>query len=175
MASPVIENPILNGPFAEPSRHFKFGDHGITDEIATGRRVSSYFIPIAKPKKTAKGKSKQLVLDEDWVADRVEENVFINQVRDRVKLWREGGYKHVTKTTARLLKHWNSSDRGCQVLIQIGTLRQRTSRRRERSGFLSPATKGESVAGRGRKFQTRGTPRICFGMNSPELAKGMTC
>jgi len=91
MASAFIENPILNGPFAEPSRHFKFGDHGITDEIASGRRVSSYFIPIAKPKKTAKGKGKQLVLDEDWVADRVEENVFINQVRDRVKLWREGG------------------------------------------------------------------------------------
>ena len=120
MASIVIENPILNGPFAEPSRHFKFGDHGITDEIGTGRRVSSYFIPIAKPKKTAKGKNKQLVLDEDWVADRVEENVFINQVRDRVKLWREGGYKHVTKTTARLLEHWNASDRSrrlffCQI------------------------------------------------------------
>lgn len=120
MASVVIENPILNGPFAEPSRHFKFGDHGITDEITTGRRISSYFIPIAKPKKTAKGKGKQLVLDEDWVADRVEENHFINQVRDRVKLWREGGYKHVTKTTARLLEHWNSADRArrlffCQI------------------------------------------------------------
>ena len=120
MASVVIENPILNGPFAEPSRHFKFGDHGITDEIGGGRRVSSYFIPIAKPKKTAKGKGTQLVLDEDWVADRVEENVFINQVRDRVKLWREGRYKHVTKTTARLLEHWNSPDRSrrlffCQI------------------------------------------------------------
>jgi type III restriction enzyme len=50
----------------------------------------------------------------------VEENVFINQVRDRVKLWREGGYKHVTKTTARLLEHWNSTDRSrrlffCQI------------------------------------------------------------
>ena len=119
MASIVIENPILNGPFAEPTRHFKFGDHGITDEITSGRRVSSYFIPIAKPKKKGKA-AKQLVLDEDWVADRVEENHFINQVRDRVKLWREGGYKHVTKTTARLLEHWNSPDRSrrlffCQI------------------------------------------------------------
>ena len=157
MASVVIANPILNGPFAVPSRHFKFGDHGITVEIASGRRVSSYFILIAKPKKTPKGKVKQLVLDEDWVADRVEEYVFINPVRDRVKRWREGGYKHVTKTTARLMEHWNTSDRGCRVRIQIGALRQRTSRRRERSGLLSPATKGESVAGRGRKFQTRGS------------------
>lgn len=117
MAPVVIENPILNGPFSEPSRHFKFGDHGITDEITTGRRVSSYFIPIAKPKKTAKGKNKQLVLDEDWIADRVEENIFINQVRDRVKLWREGGYKHVTKTTARLLEHWNSPERSRRLFF----------------------------------------------------------
>ena len=73
--------------------------------IASGRRVSSYVIPIAKPKKTAKGKDKQRVLDEDWVADRVEENIFINQVRNRVKLWREGRYKHVTKTTARSRNH----------------------------------------------------------------------
>ncbi len=46
----VIENPILNSPFAEPTRHFRFDDDGITNEIAEGRRRSTYFIPIAKPK-----------------------------------------------------------------------------------------------------------------------------
>jgi hypothetical protein len=29
----VIENPILNSPYGEPSRHFKFADDGITNEI----------------------------------------------------------------------------------------------------------------------------------------------
>ena len=47
----VIENPILNSPFEMPRRHFKFDDDGITDEIVEGRRPSSYFIPIASPKK----------------------------------------------------------------------------------------------------------------------------
>ena len=47
----VIENPILNSAFKEPSLHFKFSDDGITNEIVEDRRVSSYFIPIAKPKK----------------------------------------------------------------------------------------------------------------------------
>jgi hypothetical protein len=38
----VIDNPILNSPFTEPARHFRFDDDGITNEIAEGRhpRVS---------------------------------------------------------------------------------------------------------------------------------------
>jgi hypothetical protein len=35
----VIENPILNSPFEEPRRHFRFSDEGITNEIIDGRRV----------------------------------------------------------------------------------------------------------------------------------------
>ena len=58
----VIENPVLNSPFDEPTRHFKFGDDGITDEIVESRRVSSYFVPIPAAKK----KGKQLVLDTEW-------------------------------------------------------------------------------------------------------------
>ncbi len=39
MADVVIENPILNSPFREPSRHWRFGDTGITNEVVEGRRV----------------------------------------------------------------------------------------------------------------------------------------
>jgi hypothetical protein len=49
MSQVVIENPIINSPFDEPTRHFRFSDEGITDEIVEGRRTSSYFVPIAKP------------------------------------------------------------------------------------------------------------------------------
>ena len=38
----VIENAILNSPFREPSRHFRFGEDGITDEIMEGRRESAF-------------------------------------------------------------------------------------------------------------------------------------
>jgi len=54
MPDVVIENPILNSPFGEPARHFRFSDEGITNEILEARRVSSYFIPIARPKKKSK-------------------------------------------------------------------------------------------------------------------------
>ena len=57
----LIENPILNSPYKEPTRHFKFSDDGITDEIVESRRISTYFVPIAKPRK--KAGEKQLALD----------------------------------------------------------------------------------------------------------------
>jgi len=68
----VIENPAINSPCEEPPRHFRFDDEGITNNIVRGRRVSCYFVPIARPKK--KGKSKQPYFDTEWTQDRIEEN-----------------------------------------------------------------------------------------------------
>lgn len=116
MKQVVIENPVINSPFEEPKRHFKFTDEGITNEITEARRTSSYFIPIARPKK----KGKQLVLDTEWTQDRVEENKFVNEVRAKVEKWREGGHVGVTKTTAHLLEYWLNPQRDkklffCQI------------------------------------------------------------
>ncbi len=109
----VIENPILNSPFSEPTRHFRFDESGITDQISEGRRSSIYFIPIAQPKK----KGKQLVFDTEWTQDRIEENKFVNRVRPRITVWREGGYVGVTPTTARLLEYWTDTDREKKLLL----------------------------------------------------------
>ncbi|NLX23807.1 MAG: DEAD/DEAH box helicase family protein [Phycisphaerae bacterium] len=108
MPQVVIENPILNSPFAEPTRHFRFTDEGITNEIVQGRRVSSYFVPIAQPRKKGSG---QLVFDTEWTKDRIEENKVVNRIRQRVNLWREGGYVGITPTTARLLQYWTHPER----------------------------------------------------------------
>ena len=80
MSQVVIENPVINSPFDEPTRHFRFSDEGITDEIVDGRRVSSYFVPIARPKK----KGRQLTFDTEWTQDRIQENELINEIRRRV-------------------------------------------------------------------------------------------
>jgi type III restriction enzyme len=108
MKQVIIENPILNSPYEEPTRHFRFSDEGITDQIVEQRRVSSYFIPIPRAKKK---NSKQLVFETEWTADRVKENDFINAVRERVARWRQGGYVGITKTTASLLDHWKHPER----------------------------------------------------------------
>jgi type III restriction enzyme len=117
MPQVVIENPILNSPYSEPTRHFHFTDEGITSEIDEGRRVSSYFVPIPRAKKR---NPKQLAFETEWTQDRLKENDFINKVRDRVALWRKGGYVGLTSTTRRLLEYWQRPDRDrrlffCQI------------------------------------------------------------
>lgn len=117
MRQVVIKNPILNSPYTEPSRHFRFSDDGITDEIVDGRRPSSYFVPIPSSRKKGSG---QGTFDTQWTQDRVEDNEFINRVRDRVNNWRENRREGITPTTRQLLDHWLSADRSrpmffCQV------------------------------------------------------------
>ena len=112
----VIDDPVINSPFEEPSRHYRFGDNGITNEIVPERRISSYFIPIPPPKK----KGKQLSFETEWLGERVKDNEFINRVRARVSIWRRGGYAGITRTTRRLLEHWSNADRDrklffCQI------------------------------------------------------------
>lgn len=107
MSQVVIENPVINSPFDEPSRHFRFSDEGITNELADGRRSSSYFVPIARPKK----RGPQLSFDTEWTQERIQENQLINDVRQRVSLWRQGGYLGITPTSAHLLAYWTDPDR----------------------------------------------------------------
>ncbi len=107
MKQVVIENPVINSPFEEPKRHFRFTEEGITSEQVDSRRVSSYFVPIARPKK----KGKQLSFETEWTEDRIEENKLVNAIRSRVALWRKGGYLGVTPTTSRLIAYWTDPAR----------------------------------------------------------------
>ncbi len=118
MTQIIIENPILNSPYSEPKKHFRFDDEGITNDIVEARRISAYFIPIAPIKK--KGKLQQLAFKTEWTQDRIEENKFINRIRERVSLWRQGGYVGITRTTRYLLDYWNNPERDkklffCQI------------------------------------------------------------
>ena len=116
MTDTIIDNPIINSPFEEPRRHFRFDDAGITNEIVAHRRVSSYFMPIAQARK----RTAQLAFATEWTRDRIEENKAINRIRARVGLWRQGGYPGVTPVTRRLLDWWIHPERDkrlffCQI------------------------------------------------------------
>jgi type III restriction enzyme len=118
----VIENPILNSPFREPTRHFHFDEDGITSEIVEERRRSTYFIPIPKPKKkVASGiPAEQMSLPGNWTSERMQENDNINRIRGHVAAWRQAGWPGVTATTRELLSYWTREDRDkplffCQI------------------------------------------------------------
>lgn len=103
----TIENPILNSPYDEPARHWRFDEEGITSTIQESRRRSAYFMPIARPKK----KGTQKDFETEWTLDRIKETTEVNRIRDRVNAWRTGGYVSVTSMTRRLLDHWNDPER----------------------------------------------------------------
>jgi type III restriction enzyme len=104
----IIENPVLNSPFDEPTRHFKFTEDGITDEIVESRRTSAYFIPVPRSKKKSKAGT---LFDNEWTEDRLQENTFINEIRARVDLWRKQGRPHVSRTTSKLIEYWTNPER----------------------------------------------------------------
>ena len=41
----------------------------------------------------------------------IEENTFINQIRDRVKIWRDNKWPGTTEVTRKLLRYWISTER----------------------------------------------------------------
>jgi type III restriction enzyme len=107
MADKLIENPILNSPYREPGRHWRFTDQGITNEVVENRRASAYFVPIPAPQK----KGKQLQFETEWTQDRIEPNDKANLIREKVKHWRDGEYQGITQVSRKLLQHWTNPDR----------------------------------------------------------------
>ena len=101
---PLIENPILNSPFREPTRHFKFDDDGITNEILAGRRPSSPLRADSAREEERQAAPVRHRMDEG--PDRAEPRRRSHPAARR--RWRQGGYVGVTGVTSRLLAYWTT-------------------------------------------------------------------
>ncbi len=116
MTRQVIENPIINKPYEEPSKHWKFDDNGlVVPEIIEGRRLSESWIPIPQPTKR-RNDFIQPRLD-DVPFERRRQNDQVKDVRAAVDAWRRDGYAGVTTTSRRLLEYWSSPDRDNPILF----------------------------------------------------------
>lgn len=108
----TIDNPILNTPCSEPTRHFAINDSGqIAGPPNLGRRDSCYFLPIAAPK--GRGAPGQF----DTVEERRTESGHVNRIRQLVKQWQNLGWPDVTPVTRALLDHWHAEDRFRQLFF----------------------------------------------------------
>ena len=58
----VIENSILDSPFGEPRRRFRFDD-AVTADVLPGRLPTRYFVPIAAPKRNSKQRTHDSLLE----------------------------------------------------------------------------------------------------------------
>jgi type III restriction enzyme len=104
MSVTSLDDPILNGPYGPPDRHFVIGPNGPTGEIREGRRPSESYIPVPTSRKGKK--SEQQELDFDVTGERREQNTLINDIRRVVDTWRARGYPGVTPYSRKLLQHW---------------------------------------------------------------------
>ena len=121
----ALSNPILNSPYEPPQLHFVLGPQGPTGEIKSGRRPSESFIPVPTSR-SKRGRRKidpaeqaqQEMLDLfDTTGERRKQNSLINDIRQRVDLWRARGYAGVTPISRKLMEHWADETRAERVLF----------------------------------------------------------
>ncbi len=97
MARTAIDRLIINSPYEEPARYWRYERETRLFDLAEGRRPAGYVV--------ASGDSK--AFDDPGIFVGIP---LVNQIRPRVKAWREAGYPGVTSITKRLLDHWNDPE-----------------------------------------------------------------
>ncbi len=115
MSNPFFDHPILNSPYACPSRHWELDDDGQpTQKILGTRRRAEFITPIPKPKKRKKAAAQGAIVFDEGKGLSTKEQQYdptsiINEVRGYVETWRRlpsPSQWQVTPETARLLQHW---------------------------------------------------------------------
>ena len=97
MARATIGRLIVNSPYEEPARHWRYDRTTRLFDLADGRRPAGYVV--ASPDSR--------VFDDPGVFVEIP---LVNQIRDRVRAWRDAGYPGVTGVTKRLLEYWNDPE-----------------------------------------------------------------
>ena len=109
--------PILNSPYACPTRHWELTPDGQpTQKILEYRRPADFITPIPKPRKIKGSRVQQASLPLDATAAAIStreqeyHKAIINEVRHHVAEWRAlpSSQWKVTPETARLLDHWRN-------------------------------------------------------------------
>ena len=97
MARTTIDRLIINSPYEEPQQYWRYNRETRTFDLVKGRRPAGYVVA------TPGSKS----FDDPGIFVEIP---LVNQIRPRVKAWREAGYPGVTSITKRLLEHWHNPE-----------------------------------------------------------------
>jgi type III restriction enzyme len=88
---------ILNSPFEEPSAHWKYDRETRTWVRESGRRPAGF--------RVLAGRTEAFDDPGHFVT-----LALVNELRSRLKAWRESDYVGATRTTRELLEHWRDPD-----------------------------------------------------------------
>ena len=97
MANTTIDRLIINSPYEEPAQHWHYDRQQRTFRIEAERRPAGYVV--ASPDSRS--------FDDPGIFRTIP---LVNDIRARVKAWREAGYPGASAVTRRLLAHWHSTD-----------------------------------------------------------------
>ena len=88
---------IVNSPYEEPAKHWRYDRRTRLFDQAKGRRPAGYVV----------ASDNSQAFDDPGIFVEIP---LVNQIRPRVKAWREAGYPGVTGITKRLLDHWTNPE-----------------------------------------------------------------
>lgn len=88
-----IDKLIINSPYEEPLRHWAYDRGTRSFSKVQGRRPAGYIM--ATPGSQS--------FDDPGVHVEIP---LVNDIRKRIRTWRDNGYPGVTGITKRLLEHW---------------------------------------------------------------------
>ena len=97
MKKTTIDRLIINSPYEEPKRHWHYERETRLFDLVEGRRLAGYVIASESSK----------AFDDPGIFVPIP---LVNQIRPRVKKWRESGYPGVSSITKRLLDYWNDPE-----------------------------------------------------------------
>jgi len=97
MAQSTIDRLIINTPYEEPTRHWRYERETRLFSLMEGRRPAGYVVASESSK----------AFDDPGIFIEIP---LVNQIRPRIKAWREAGYQGVSSITKRLLEHWQDPE-----------------------------------------------------------------
>lgn len=97
MGRATIDRLIVNSPYEEPTRHWRYDRETRTFELVEGRRPAGYVIASEHSRS----------FDDPGIFVEIP---LVNRIRQRVREWRSAGYPGVTSVTRRLLEYWHDPE-----------------------------------------------------------------
>ena len=89
----TIDKLIINSPYDEPAHFWSYERETRFFTLKDGRRPAGYVVASESSK----------TFDDHGI---IIELLLTNNIRPRIKAWREAGYSGATGITKRLLEHW---------------------------------------------------------------------
>ena len=97
MPRATIDRLIVNSPYKEPAKHWRYDRKTRLFDLADGRRPAGYVVASSDSK----------AFDDPGVFVEIP---LVNRIRPRIRAWRDAGYPGVTGITKRLLEHWRDPE-----------------------------------------------------------------